>query len=44
MIIMLSVTITEWARENGCPWNKKDCMDIAKHYERLEILKWILDH
>ena len=31
--------VLKWARENGCPWDKRTC-EFAAYYGHLEVLKW----
>ena len=31
--------VLQWARENGCPWNKQTCHNAAK-CGHLEVLQW----
>lgn len=30
-----------WALENGCPWNARECLAIAKQNHQQHILEWI---
>ena len=35
-----NLEMLKWARKNGCPWNKMECIFSAEN-DNLEILKWI---
>ena len=32
--------VLQWARANGCPWNKWTCAFAARH-GHLEVLQWL---
>ena len=38
-----SVSLLEWAKDNGCPWNESVCHAAAKH-GHLEVLQWAHEH
>jgi hypothetical protein len=31
--------VLQWARQNGCPWDKRTCAS-AEEGDHLEVLKW----
>ena len=37
------LNILQYARENGCPWNKETCANAAR-YDHLNILQWAREH
>lgn len=34
----------QWLKENGCAWNKKSCIDVAKYNCHYEIVNWITNY
>ena len=37
--ILITISLAEWARENGCPWDSGTCAYVAST-GHLEVLQW----
>ena len=35
------LTALQWLRNNGCPWDKDQCLELANEYELPSMVAWI---